>query len=276
MLASEQSPQKTPLRCRSTSSARHGVEQPRPVRRAASGGIRMSSRRYCQEPIEVAGHAGARSSKSGWITSPAGRTAASARSPPAGAARRTRARRSAAGSSLSAHSSPSASTNRTRCRLGPTGMSRSGTSGTVPVGQRVGPRAAPAVPGDGARSRSSGAAIAVPGPRLGRWSLRGARSTLGHARRASARRVTREVVAGRGSNTCIRSASSHSVALSPSTDPARRVERHARSGVRSCSLSSSRCQLGQLSGDLSGRLERHERVLLVAQPLDDVDRRRRR
>src|SRR6187402_654041 len=95
------------------------------------------------------------------------------------------------GNSLSAHSAPSHWTNFTRCLLGPTAMSRNGTSGTShsASGRSHG---RPRSPGDGVRSRSSGAATT----KLG--SARGG----GVAARGVGRRVRRldpgQVVARRG------------------------------------------------------------------------------
>ena len=155
VLAREQSPQNTPWRCRSTNSV--AIASNRRVRcLGASGGSLMNIRRYCQDPTRYRVTRSA-VSKSGWITTPAGRTALrpiSSRRPSTPYSRAAMR----GGNSLSAHNCPSASTNLTRCRLGPTAISRSATCGAAQSrsGRSQGSTSSP---GQVARSRNSGAAI---------------------------------------------------------------------------------------------------------------------
>src|SRR5450759_3359659 len=276
VLASEQSPQKTPLRCRSTSSAA-----------LAS----ISSRRYCQDGWRNLVTRIAVSAKA-CPTTPAGRTAAS---PRLSSSRSTPNSFWAirGGSSLSAHSPPSDSTNRTRCRLGPTAMSRSGTS----VASQSASRSAhgrPNSPGVGTRNRmSSPAGMAnlapvlrpvtlwsgLPGgailrQRLGGTGARGRRAR-GARRGRRAPRLSlivqqRQVVAG------LRVEQLHPRRVEPElglvtiTDPTGCVHRDDHLGTQLLAVELP-LQRGQRSLDVRWRVVRDIGVLRVAEPFGDVD-----
>src|SRR5689334_18264636 len=302
VLASEQSPQKTPLRCRSTS--RLAIASSSRSRCAGmSGGIRMSSRRYCHDRSRYRVTRMAVSSN-GCTTSPAGRTA--------GSAQRSRSRRTRysfvairCGSSLSAHSCPSVSTNRTRCRLGPTGMSRSGTSVASHSASGASQGSASS-PGDPPRSRMSRPEVVTASPArfAGAWWRRlpsSLRSSVQTAPACSAqpRLGTDRLVAGRRCRrrrgylrrlrfSRVRSSRQgqvlpaarveqvHPGGVDPQlrrlavADPARRVEGDDHLGTQLLTVELV-FEVGELVGDLVGRLVRDERVLLGAQPLGHVD-----
>jgi hypothetical protein len=123
-----------------------------------SGGRRIRRRRYCHDPSRYCVTRIA-VSKSGWTTSPAGRTAGR----PNSSIRRSTSYSLTAirgGRSFNAHRRSSASTNLTRCRLGPTAMSRSATSGIIQSESGLS-HGSDKRSGVGARSRISGIGTSI-------------------------------------------------------------------------------------------------------------------